>query len=272
MTRAFPVAIFHFMSPEEADLRDDCGVLCAGPAETVDTRDDRPEPEAEPTETRAEPTETRAEPTETQAKPIEAGPPELDLDSDAEDREAAPARAGPGSRLSEGELERQLAAVLFASPEALGLARLVALLERPRPAQVRAALGALRERLEASGLPFELRSIAGGWQLFTSADLAEVVERSGRQRREERVSPAAMETLAVVAYRQPVTKAEVEAIRGVQAGPILRSLVDRGLIRVTGRADVPGHPLLYGTTRRFLDSFGLMSLDELPRDGELLRD
>ena len=78
--------------------------------------------------------------------------------------------------------------------------------------------------------------------------------------------------LAIVAYRQPVTKAEIEAIRGVQAGPILRSLVDRALVKVTGRADVPGHPLQYGTTKDFLDRFGLMGLDELPRDAELARD
>ena len=88
----------------------------------------------------------------------------------------------------------------------------------------------------------------------------------------ERVSPAGLETLAIVAYRQPVTKAEIEAIRGVQAGPVLRSLVDRGLVKVTGRADQPGAPLQYGTTREFLDRFGLASLKELPRDAELVRD
>ncbi len=76
----------------------------------------------------------------------------------------------------------------------------------------------------------------------------------------------------MIAYRQPVSKAEIEAIRGVQAGPILRSLIERGLVRVTGRADVPGHPLQYGTTREFLDRFGLASLAELPRDSELTKD
>ncbi len=75
-----------------------------------------------------------------------------------------------------------------------------------------------------------------------------------------------------MAYRQPVTKAEIEAIRGVQAGPVLRALVDRRLIRVTGRADVPGSPLLYGTTKEFLERFGLATLEDLPRDGELVED
>jgi segregation and condensation protein B len=98
-----------------------------------------------------------------------------------------------------------------------------------------------------------------------------VVKRLFVDRTSERISPAALETLAVVAYRQPVTKAEIEAIRGVQVGPILRTLVDRGLAKVVGRADVPGHPLQYGTTKSFLDRFGLSGLDDLPRDSELAR-
>ena len=97
-----------------------------------------------------------------------------------------------------------------------------------------------------------------------------MVARLQKARKIERLSPAGLETLAVVAYRQPVTKAEVEAIRGVQCGPMLRGLVDRGLARVVGRSEQPGHALEYGTTRAFLDRFGLADLKELPRDGELL--
>jgi len=138
--------------------------------------------------------------------------------------------------------------------------------------RVEDALAGLSRRLEGAGLPFELRAIAGGWQLFTTPDMAETVGGLARARRDEKISPAALETLAVVAYRQPVTKAEIESIRGVQVGPILRALVDRGLVRVAGRSDDPGHPLLYATTRQFLDAFGLASLDDLPRDGELVRD
>jgi segregation and condensation protein B len=130
----------------------------------------------------------------------------------------------------------------------------------------------LRERLAASGLPWELREIAGGWQLYTTSDMAETVARLQKVRRDEKVSPAGLETLAIIAYRQPATKAEIEAIRGVQVGPILRTLVERGLVKVAGRSDDPGHPLLYATTRKFLDAFGLAALEDLPRDGELLRD
>jgi len=137
---------------------------------------------------------------------------------------------------------------------------------------VRAALEALETRLEESTLPLRLRGLAGGYTLMTAPEYADVIARLSKSAAVERISPAALETLAVVAYRQPVTKAEIEAIRGVQAGPILRSLVDRGLVRVTGRADVPGHPLQYGTTKDFLDRFGLMSPQDLPRDSELTRD
>jgi segregation and condensation protein B len=105
---------------------------------------------------------------------------------------------------------------------------------------------------------------------MTAPETYETVGKLSKTRRTERLSAAGLETLAVVAYRQPVTKAEIEAIRGVQCGAMLRTLVDRGLVRVTGRASQPGSPLQYGTTRAFLDRFGLASLQDLPRDGELL--
>ena len=182
------------------------------------------------------------------------------------------AELGAGERLDDESLLRALTALVYASPEALSERRLQQLLERPALPRVRAALHGLAERLAATGLPLELRQIAGGWQILTVADLGPVVQRLEKVRKADKMSGAALETLAVIAYRQPVTKAEIEAIRGVQAGPILRMLVDRGLVRVAGRADLPGHPLQYGTTRGFLDSFGLASIDDLPRDAELSKD
>jgi segregation and condensation protein B len=188
--------------------------------------------------------------------------------------EELPLEAGEegGSEPCDPQAERAVAALLFASPEPLTVQRLSKLLDDMPAAEVRGALEQLGERLQGSGLPCELVAIAGGWQILTTADSADVVARLAKVRKEEKVSPASLETLAVVAYRQPVTKAEIEAIRGVQVGPILRGLVDRGLVKVSGRADVPGHPLLYVTTRKFLETFGLMSLKELPRDSELVRD
>lgn len=209
----------------------------------------------------------------------------------AEEPEAPPDENEPGAgepgenelgeKASEPELLsddahlRAVAALVFASPEPISARKLAALLAggeaRGDVARATAALEAIRKKLEASGLPLDLRSIAGGWQILTTPDTSEVVKRLFQERKAERISPAALETLAVVAYRQPVTKAEIEAIRGVQVAPILRSLVDRDLVRVTGRADVPGHPLQYGTTKTFLDRFGLAGLDDLPRDSELTR-
>jgi len=196
--------------------------------------------------------------------------PERELTED--ERAQAADRESASAEVSDHELRREVAALLFASPEPLSEAKLSALLGGTPAGRVRAILESLGEQLRQSELPWELRSIAGGWQLYTAADLADTVGRLAKARKDEKVSPAGLETLAIVAYRQPVTKGEIEAIRGVQVGPILRTLVDRGMVKVAGRSDDPGRPLLYGTTKRFLDAFGLGSLDDLPRDGELLRD
>jgi len=181
-------------------------------------------------------------------------------------------KLGPGEAKSDEELQREIAALVFASTESLTSARLVELLERPAAARVQAALERLQAELEGSLLPIALRKIGGAWRLLTEPELAGVVGRLRSEPKPERISAAALETLAIIAYRQPVSKAEIEAIRGVQAGPVLRSLVDRGLVRITGRAELPGQPLLYGTTREFLERFGLSALKDLPRDGELNED
>jgi segregation and condensation protein B len=182
------------------------------------------------------------------------------------------ARPGPGEEKSDEALVREIAALLFASPEPLSDERLAELLERPSPARLEVALECLRTELEQGRLPLALRKIAGGWRLLTDPEQAGTVARLRSEPRPERISAAALETLAIIAYRQPVSKAEIEAIRGVQAGPVLRSLVDRGLVRITGRAELPGQPLLYGTTKEFLERFGLSALKDLPRDGELNED
>lgn len=179
---------------------------------------------------------------------------------------------GPGESLTGEELVAAISALIFASPEPLGTGRLIKLLEGPARARVQAALIEVAELMSKSGLPLELREIAGGWRMMTTPEQGDNVARLVKARKTDKLSPAGLETLAVVAYRQPVTKADIEAIRGVQCGAMLRNLVDRGLARVTGRADVPGGPLEYGTTKEFLDRFGMGSLKDLPRDGELLKE
>ena len=111
--------------------------------------------------------------------------------------------------------------------------------------------------------------MAGGFLLRTRSDLEPVVARLGRRRETERLSPAALETLAIIAYRQPVLRVDVEKIRGVASGEVLRSLVEKGMVKIAGKADLPGAPLLYGTTSKFLRVFGLRNLRDLPADHEL---
>jgi segregation and condensation protein B len=118
---------------------------------------------------------------------------------------------------------------------------------------------------------FTIEEIGGGFRLYTRPEYAPWVSRLKRREKEFRLSPAALETLAIVAYRQPVLRAEVEKIRGVDVGGALKTLIDRGLVKVVGRAEEPGSPLLYGTTKRFLESFGLKDLGQLPRGNELER-
>jgi segregation and condensation protein B len=192
--------------------------------------------------------------------------------------EGDPAAAAPALQGEAFEAAVQsAAALLFASPEALSKTRLADLigqvLSQPLSrANLEAVLAELGQRLQRAGLPIALKEFGGGLRLYTEPRLAEVVTLLDNSKKSERISPAALETLAIVAYRQPVSKAEIEAIRGVQAGPMLRLLVDRGLLRISGRADQPGAPLLYGTTKEFLDRFGLARIEDLPRDAELARD
>lgn len=181
-------------------------------------------------------------------------------------------RLGRGQKKSDEELCTEAFCLFFAAPEPLSPGRLQELLERPAMPRVKEVLTRLSRELEQSPFPLVLSRVAGTWRLVTAASQGEIIQRLKKESRPEKISGAALESLAIVAYRQPVTKAEVEAVRGVQAGPVLRALVDRRLIRVTGRAAVPGSPLLYGTTREFLERFGLDSLKELPRDGELVED
>jgi segregation and condensation protein B len=169
------------------------------------------------------------------------------------------------------------AALLFASPESLPRQRLLDLLREAlqvdiETASLEAVLAELSARFQRAKLPIALREFGAGLRLYTEPRLSEVLTLLDNSKKSERISPAALETLAIVAYRQPVSKAEIEAIRGVQAGPMLRLLVDRGLLKISGRADQPGAPLLYATTKEFLDRFGLARIEDLPRDAELARD
>lgn len=164
-------------------------------------------------------------------------------------------------------LKAVLEALLVASPEPLTVARAREALgeEAPEPAAVRAAFEELAAEYDSAERGFELREVAGGFQLYTRREHAEWVRRLLARDRAEKLSRAALETLAVIAYKQPIPRAEIERIRGVNVDGVLKTLLERGLIRVMGRMDAVGRPLLYGTTDEFLRHFGLRNLSELPK-------
>ncbi|HEY2102062.1 MAG TPA: SMC-Scp complex subunit ScpB [Chthoniobacterales bacterium] len=116
---------------------------------------------------------------------------------------------------------------------------------------------------------FQLTEKAGGWQLVSHPDCARWVRQLFPAPKPARLSPPALETLAIVAYRQPITRADIEAVRGVAVDGVLQNLMERGLVKISGRAELPGRPLLYETTGFFLEHFGLRNLDELPNAQEL---
>lgn len=131
-------------------------------------------------------------------------------------------------------------------------------------AEVRAALAALAEAYAARDGGLQIVEIAGGWQIATRPDQAEAVERALRRTRKVRLTRAALETLSIIAYRQPATRAEIEEIRGVNVDGVMKTLLERDLVRIVGKKDEPGTPLLYGTTQEFLLHFGLRSVEDLP--------
>jgi segregation and condensation protein B len=166
---------------------------------------------------------------------------------------------------------RALEALLFVSDEPLPSGVLGQTLGLDRGA-VDAMCDRLAADLEARGSGLVLRSVAGGWRLFTHPDTQGVVEGFILSSRQARLTKASLETLAIVAYKQPVTRHQVSSIRGVNSDAVLRALTDRGLIEEAGRDEGPGRPLLYGTTPRFLERLGLPSLAALPSLAPLLSD
>jgi segregation and condensation protein B len=164
---------------------------------------------------------------------------------------------------------RALEALLFVSDEPLSSSVLAQALDVDRR-RVDDLCAALQTRLDERVSGLVLRDIAGGWRLYSHPDAAEVVERFVLSSRQARLTKAALETLAIVAYKQPVTRHQISSIRGVNSDGVLRALQDRGLITETGREQGPGRPMLYGTSAEFLERLGLPSLSALPSLAPLL--
>jgi len=165
--------------------------------------------------------------------------------------------------MDETQKKRIVEALIVAAPEPVPLARVVEIVPRATTKRVREWITQLNAEYRDQGRGFEIWEVAGGYQMRTLPDLAPWVQQLHKLR-PARLSAAALETLSVVAYRQPITRSEIEDVRGVDVGATLRSLVERKLVRIAGHREVPGRPMVYATTRRFLEVFGLKKLDDLP--------
>lgn len=180
-------------------------------------------------------------------------------------------------------LKDVLEAILFASHKPASVREMLGWLkaaaadrENPAPSfgkldeeKLREALGELALDCQNLGKVYQLRETAAGWQLVSHPNFFPWLRQLFPESRPARLSAPALETLAIIAYRQPITRADIEAVRGVAVDGVMQTLLDRGLVRIAGRADLPGRPLLYETTQFFLEHFGIRSLDELPNANEL---
>lgn len=238
-------------------------------AEPLEPSDGAPAEEAAPATDEPlapEPAEETAPPA-AEREPVPEPEPEPSEEADA----AKPALELPPEMLA--LCKAAIEALLFSLPEPVSSRKLSnALRDTGIDGRgVRKIVRGLIKEYDESRRGFTIEQVAGGFQMMTRPDYAEYVAELSSGSSMGKLSQAALETLAVVAYKQPVTRADIEVIRGVQAGPLLRTLLHKGLVRITGRAEVIGRPLLYGTTRKFMEHFGLKSLNELPKVEELPR-
>ena len=186
------------------------------------------------------------------------------MDAEQTEQDELP-RENPDNELT---VESVVEAVLFASDEPLTEARLANIVETDTK-RVRQHINNLNDKYQANNNAFRIENIAGGCQLLTLSTYNHWLKKLLRVRSDNKLSPAALETLAIIAYKQPIIRADIEAIRGVSVGEVIRSLCYKGLVKIVGRAEVLGRPMLYGTTKKFLEVFGLNTLKDLPKIEEL---
>ena len=176
---------------------------------------------------------------------------------------------GQQSALDQMPLRQVLEALLFASDVPLMGAKIAQTLGLDSVRAVKLAVEELNESYTQREAAFRVEERAGGYQILTLPQYAEYIQRLMRKRDEGRLTPAALETLAIIAYKQPILRVDVEAIRGVACGDVIRTLMEYNLVKIVGRAEEVGRPMLYGTTKHFLEVFGLSSLKDLPRADQL---
>ena len=162
-----------------------------------------------------------------------------------------------------------LEALLLGTHHPLTPARLAELLGLIGTRSVRPAVAALNDVYEQTQRSFRVEQVAGGYQILTLPQFGDTLRKLHQKEIDAKLTKAAVETLAIIAYKQPIVRADVEAIRGVASGETIRSLMEKHLVKIAGRAEIPGRPILYGTTKRFLELFGLNTLKDLPASTNL---
>lgn len=169
----------------------------------------------------------------------------------------------------ETTLESVVEAILFASDEPMNINRLLKITEVGDTKQIRSCIESLNEKYKNNNSAFYIEQIAGGYQMMTLSVYNGWLKKLLRVRTDNKLTQAGLETLAIISYKQPIIRADIEAIRGVGSGEMIRSLMYKGLVKIVGRAEVLGRPMLYGTTKKFLEVFGLNTLKDLPKVEEL---
>ena len=164
-----------------------------------------------------------------------------------------------------------LEALLFSTHHPLTAGKLGELLDLRVTKPIRNAIKALNAQYEETGRSFRVEQVAGGYQLLTLPEFGDTLKKFHQREIDAKLTKAALETLAIIAYKQPILRVDVEAIRGVACGETIRSLMEKHLVKIAGRAEEPGRPILYGTTKRFLELFGLNSLKDLPQSEALTK-
>jgi segregation and condensation protein B len=171
--------------------------------------------------------------------------------------------------MDEGYVNQIVEALIFASDEPISVNQIKGFIEDITPARIRKAVDTLNLEYKKNNRAFHIISVAGGYQIVTRDTFSQWVKKMFVKRRKARLSQAALETLSVVAYKQPVTRTEVDDIRGVNSDGVLRTLLERKLVTISGRSEGPGRPLLYKTTKEFLRYFGVDSVSDLPKPREI---
>ena len=175
----------------------------------------------------------------------------------------------PLENKSPDEVKRIVEALLFAVQEPISVRKISEIVEGTEAKEIREVIQQLREEYDTHDMVFQIEEIANGFQLLSRPEYHEWISKIRKKSGESKLSQQALETMSIIAYKQPIIRADIEAIRGVQSGQMIRTLIEKGLVKITGRDEVLGRPLLYGTTTKFLDHFGLKSIKDLPKVEDL---